>query len=190
MLLKFKNIIIKRYLLLALFTFLVSSCGDDSIAPTATITNNSAQIAAKKAKEDAKKKADEEAKRIAQEEEDRKRNKKYNITKYNPFKTFIFETEVKDDTKKTGIKTPLECCDLSTFTVKMVVLSGKDSVAWIIGKGGKKYSVKKGTKIGINNGKVIKIHDNGITVKEYISAGTEGKVSVKKEMLLPSDKRK
>lgn len=94
----------------------------------------------------------------------------------NPFQSYIIAKRF-DSEADVIIKGPLECCELSTFTVvAALVVSGDKPYALLNGPDSKRYIVHLGDKIGVNAGKVVHIDTTGITVRE-ITKDAEGNVA-------------
>ncbi len=83
--------------------------------------------------------------------------------KPDPFESFV---RVKLSADSDDISSPLESFDLSQLIVTGIVWATRDARALIEDPSGKGYIVGVGTAIGKNRGKVIKIEDNRVMVKE------------------------
>jgi Tfp pilus assembly protein PilP len=86
--------------------------------------------------------------------------------KTDPFKSFI---SIKDEIEGKAQEEPrtyLETLDISQLTVSGIVLSGKDSWALIRDSKGDGHVIKIETPIGKNRGKVVRITENEIIVRE------------------------
>lgn len=79
----------------------------------------------------------------------------------DPFKTIKINHELKID-----LTSPLEKWDLEQFTVVGILWGGKEPRAMIKDPEGKLFTVSKKTKIGKNNGQIIKIREGEIVVLE------------------------
>jgi type IV pilus assembly protein PilP len=90
----------------------------------------------------------------------------------NPFQTFIVK---RVPTGPTRVKDPLECCEIRVFRVQAVITGIDNPRALVLAPDGKRYSVKKGDRMGTRDGKVIAIEGKSITVKELIR-DADGKV--------------
>ncbi len=94
---------------------------------------------------------------------------KYDPTnKTDPFKAFIVvekELEEKEEEKKP--KTYLETLDISQLTVAAIVLSSKGNWALVRDSKGEGHPIKVGTPIGRRRGRVIRILDKEVVVREY-----------------------
>ncbi|MBI5886471.1 MAG: pilus assembly protein PilP [Deltaproteobacteria bacterium] len=94
----------------------------------------------------------------------------------NPFQSYIIAKRL-DNADDVIIKGPLECCELSTFTVvAALVVAGDKPYALVSGPDAKRYIVHLGDKVGVNGGKVVHIDTTGITVREIIK-DAEGNVA-------------
>lgn len=88
--------------------------------------------------------------------------------KADPFKAFIVvkeELEEKEEEKKP--KTYLETLDISQLTVAAIVLSDKGNWALVRDSKGEGHPIKVGTPIGRRRGRVIRILDKEVVVREY-----------------------
>ncbi len=83
--------------------------------------------------------------------------------KPDPFESFV---RVKLSASSDEISSPLERFDLSQLIVTGIIWATRNARALIEDPSGKGYIVGVGTAIGKNRGKVIKIEDNRILVKE------------------------
>jgi type IV pilus assembly protein PilP len=90
----------------------------------------------------------------------------------NPFQTFIVK---RVPTGPTRVKDPLECCEIRVFRVLAVITGIDDPRALVLAPDGKRYSVKKGDRMGTRDGKVLSIEGKSIIVKELIK-DEDGKV--------------
>ncbi len=96
--------------------------------------------------------------------------------KLDPFISPIAKATKKETTKKGKKKritrklTPLEKLDLSQIKLVAVITmkSRKRNVAMVQESSGKGYMVKVGTYIGTNSGRIIKIQNDRIIIKEQI----------------------
>lgn len=104
-----------------------------------------------------------------------------------------FEPLFRD--KRSGVKkskkikrtprTPLERIDLSQLKLVGIVLAASGNRALVEESSGKGYVIKKGTYIGINGGKIVKIQKEAIYVEEKFEDYT-GKIQTqKRELKLP-----
>ncbi len=83
--------------------------------------------------------------------------------KPDPFESFV---RVKLSAGSDDISSPLERFDLSQLIVTGIIWATRNARALIEDPSGKGYIVGVGTAIGKNRGKVIKIEDNRVLVKE------------------------
>ena len=83
--------------------------------------------------------------------------------KPDPFESFV---RVKLSADSDDISSPLERFDLSQLIVTGIIWATRSARALIEDPSGKGYIVGVGTAIGKNRGKVIKIEDNRVLVKE------------------------
>ena len=84
------------------------------------------------------------------------------IGKRDPFRSFVLERKrMADDPKG-----PLEQFDLSQLSITGVVWQSGNRRALVIDPSGQGYIVAEGDRIGKNNGHIITIGDNRMTVRE------------------------
>ena len=82
--------------------------------------------------------------------------------KIDPFKSYV-RREVTLDSDESS---PLERFDLSQLTVMGIIWGVDEPRALIKDPTGKGYIVKAGTPIGKNKGRILRIEDNKVVVKE------------------------
>ena len=83
--------------------------------------------------------------------------------KRDPFRSFIRLVGFMDEE---GVTAPLERFDLSQLLVTAIVWGNEEPRALVQDPSGKEYIVSEGTSIGKNKGKVVRIEDNLVLVKE------------------------
>lgn len=86
----------------------------------------------------------------------------------NPFQSHIILMKAAPGASQ-KIRGPLECCEISMFKVmaSVVGVSDAEGFALIQAPDGKRYVVRRGDVLGARDGKVIKIHSNGIMIREF-----------------------
>ena len=84
--------------------------------------------------------------------------------KRDPFRSF--EWERPDRQGPDGLRGPLEQFDLSQLDLVAVVWRTDNAKALIMDPSGQSYIVGQGTRIGKNEGHVLRIEDNELVVKE------------------------
>ena len=84
--------------------------------------------------------------------------------KRDPFRSF--EWERADRQGPDGLRGPLEKFDLSQLDLVAVVWRTENAKALIKDPSGQSYIVGHGTRIGKNEGHVLRIEDNELVVKE------------------------
>lgn len=114
---------------------------------------------------------------------------KYDPTgKVDPFEPLFREKPVlakKTKRKKRRPQTPLERIDISQLKLVGIILASSGNRALVEESSGKGYVIRKGTYIGTNSGKVVKIKKETVIVEEEIEDIT-GKIAVRKrEIKLP-----
>ncbi len=91
------------------------------------------------------------------------------IGKIDPFEPLFREKPVsvkKNKDKKRIPRTPLERIDLSQLKLVGIILASSGNRALVEESSGKGYVIKKGTYIGVNSGKVVKIKKEKVVVEE------------------------
>jgi type IV pilus assembly protein PilP len=89
--------------------------------------------------------------------------------KIDPFEPLFKEKPVslkKKKNKKRIPRTPLERIDLSQLKLVGIILASSGNRALVEESSGKGYVIKKGTFIGVNSGKVVKIKKEKVVVEE------------------------
>ena len=108
--------------------------------------------------------------------------------KIDPFEPLFREkpTAVKKMRRKKRVpRTPLERIDLAQLKLVGIILAGSGNRAMVEDASGKGYVIKKGTYIGTNAGKVVKIQKEIVTVAEEFE-DVFGKVKTRnRELKLP-----
>jgi type IV pilus assembly protein PilP len=84
--------------------------------------------------------------------------------KADPFRSFVkvFLSQQDEDSPST----PLERFDLSQLKVTAVIWGSENARALITDPSGKGYIISEGTAIGKNSGRVVRIDDGLVVVKE------------------------
>ncbi len=83
--------------------------------------------------------------------------------KPDPFKSYLKQIQLVEDTDALS---PLERFDLSQLTVTGIIWATKEARALVEDPTGKGYIVAEGAGIGKNKGRVVRIDDNRVVVKE------------------------
>ncbi len=89
--------------------------------------------------------------------------------KIDPFEPLFKQTQVvvkKKKNKKRIPRTPLERIDLGQLKLVGIIMASSGNRALVEESSGKGYVIKKGTYIGINSGKVVKIKKEKVVVEE------------------------
>lgn len=93
--------------------------------------------------------------------------------------------EAKGEVREKRTKTPLEKIELDQLALKAIILAPSGNKALVEESTGKGYIISKGTYIGRNEGRVVKILKDRIVVEE-LTENFEGKMVAKeKEIKLP-----
>ncbi|MBI5969579.1 MAG: pilus assembly protein PilP [Deltaproteobacteria bacterium] len=93
----------------------------------------------------------------------------------NPFLSYIIVRRETEGVDIKAVKGPLQCCDISVFRIQAVKTGGAKPKAVVLAPDGKRYMVGIGDAIGMMDGKIIKIDENGMMVKEF-TKDPDGKV--------------
>ena len=108
--------------------------------------------------------------------------------KVDPFKPLFQEKPKlakKSKRKKRLPQTPLERIDISQLKLVGIILASSGNRALVEESTGKGYVIKKGTYIGTNSGRVIKINKETVIVEEEIE-DVSGKIAIRKrEIKIP-----
>ena len=114
---------------------------------------------------------------------------KYDPTgKPDPFEPLFQDKPVlakKKKRKKRLPQTPLERIDLSQLRLVGIILASSGNRALVEESSGKGYVIKKGTYIGINAGKVVKIKKETVIVEEEFEDVYGKTATRKREIKLP-----
>ena len=101
-------------------------------------------------------------------EDDAKVGYSYDPTnKVDPFKSFIVVKRELEEAEKEKPKTYLETLDISQVSLSAIVLTDKGNWALVRDSTGDGHVIKAGTFIGRRGGKVIKILEKEVIVREY-----------------------
>jgi type IV pilus assembly protein PilP len=113
-------------------------------------------------------------------------NVKYNPAgKIDPFQPLFRAKQVltqKKKRKKRLPQTPLERIDISQLKLVGIVLASSGNLALVEESSGKGYVIKKGTYIGINSGKVVRIKKETIVIEEEFE-DVFGKVATRQRQI-------
>lgn len=104
----------------------------------------------------------------------------------DPFKPFDFSVKVSVDTSVP----PLQRFSLGQLKVSAILLGGDDPSAMVETEEGMGYPVKKGTKIGLDNGEVIEIVRDKVLIRERFTDFTGAVTKRTVEMMLHGDTKK
>ena len=84
--------------------------------------------------------------------------------KVDPFRSFVLS--LQRPSEGSTASTPLERFDLSQLRLTGVIWGNQQPRALVMDPRGKAYIVGEGTAIGKNEGRIVRISDVGVTVKE------------------------
>ena len=99
--------------------------------------------------------------------------------KIDPFEPLFKDTPVFRKKKKKRIpRTPLEKLSLGQLKLVAIIRAPSGNKALVEESSGKGYVIKKGTYIGLNSGKIIKIEKNNIIIEEEFQ-GIQGNIEVR-----------
>ena len=105
--------------------------------------------------------------------------------KPDPFRPFI---QIGEKTGKAGehqevvVLPPLQRFGTEAFRLTGIVLTGSKRIAMVVAPEGKRHILRRGTRIGINNGRVIKILSDSVIVLEEIK-DFEGNINTERIIL-------
>ena len=140
-----------------LFLFFITGCSGGTSPPSVTQKVKPSPAAKQKA---------DPVKVAEQKEPEKKEEPEYTYNpagKADPFKPFIQLTSAK--ASKIPL-TPLQKYDISSLKLVAIIAAPEGSVALVEDSAGKGYFLKKGTLIGKNDGKVIKILKDRVIIEE------------------------
>jgi len=141
-----------------LFLFFITGCSGGTSPPS--VTQKVKPSAAAKQKADPVKVAEKK-------EPEKKEEPEYTYNpagKADPFKPFIQLTAARGPSKIP--LTPLQKYDTSSLKLVAIIAAPEGSVALVEDSAGKGYFLKKGTLVGKNDGKVIKIMKDRVIIEE------------------------
>jgi type IV pilus assembly protein PilP len=93
--------------------------------------------------------------------------------------------DAKGEVREKRTKTPLEKIEFDQLKLRAIIIAPSGNKALVEESSGKGYIIRKGTYIGRNDGKVIKILKDKVVVEE-LTENFEGKMTTKeKEIKLP-----
>lgn len=107
--------------------------------------------------------------------------------KIDPFASiFSYKPSAQNDKKKKRLipLTPIEKVDLSQLKLVGIISASSGNKALVEDASGKGFVIKKGTRIGINSGRVIKILKDRVVVEEEAESILGETSLVKKELKL------
>jgi len=103
--------------------------------------------------------------------------------KIDPFEPLFKDTPVFRKKKKKRIpRTPLEKLSLGQLKLVAIIRASSGNKALVEESSGKGYVIKKGTYIGLNSGKIIKIEKDNIIIEEEIQ-DIQGNIEVRQREL-------
>ena len=103
--------------------------------------------------------------------------------KIDPFEPLFKDTPVFRKKKKKRIpRTPLEKLSLGQLKLVAIIRAQSGNKALVEESSGKGYVIKKGTYIGLNSGKIVKIEKDNIIIEEEIQ-DIEGNIIVRQREL-------
>jgi len=146
-----------------LFLFFITGCSGGTSPPSVTQKVKPSPVAKQKA--DPAKVAEKTEPQKKEPEKKEEAEYTYNPAgKADPFKPFIQLTAAR---RPSGIPlTPLQKYDVSSLKLVAVIAAPEGSVALVEDSAGKGYFLKKGTLVGKNDGKVIKILKDRVIIEE------------------------
>jgi len=160
------NPILKKILFLGAVAILLSSCGQESAPPPIMKAAVKPAVAAPG--------ADKTAGVAVTAVEAKLRN---------PFLSYILVRRETEGMEKKTVRGPLQCCEISVFKIQAIMTSGKNPKVMLLAPDGKRYMVGIGDTIGTQDGKIIKIDEKGLLIREY-TKDSEGKVVLTNDVVL------
>jgi type IV pilus assembly protein PilP len=140
------------------FLFFMAGCGGGTVPPP-PIKGEAPKAAAKKV----------EAAKVPEKIEPEKKVEPefhYNpLGKADPFKPFIELTPVRERVRTTPL-TPLQKYDISQLKLVAIITAPEGNIALVEDSAGRGYFIKRGTEIGKNEGKVVKILKDRVIIEE------------------------
>lgn len=137
---------------------LMAGCGEGP-APPSSIKGEAPKAAPKKV----------EPAKVAEKMEPEKKEEpefQYNpLGKPDPFKPFIELTPVRERVRTTPL-TPLQKYDISQLKLVAIISAPEGNIALVEDSAGRGYFIKRGTEIGKNDGKVVKILKDRVIIEE------------------------
>ena len=110
--------------------------------------------------------------------------------KVNPDDSRKLNSSAKPGKKmKSSPLSPLEITELKYFKLMGVMLSDSGNIAIVKDRYGKEYIVAKGSRIGNNSGRVIRILGQKIIVEEQHRDKKGDLIKVRKELVLPGERK-
>ena len=146
-----------------LFLFFITGCSGGTSPPS--VTQKVKPSAAAKQKADPVKVA--EKKEPEKKEPEKKEEPEYTynpVGKADPFRPFIQLTPAKGPSKIP--QTPLQKYDISSLKLVAIIAAPEGSVGLVEDSAGKGYFLKKGTLVGKNDGKVMRILKDRVIIEE------------------------
>jgi type IV pilus assembly protein PilP len=106
------------------------------------------------------------------------------VGRRDPFENPLKEIAVPQMKNEEAL-TPLQKVDLSQLRIVGIIIGRGDPAAMVVGPGGKSYILKKGVKVGKNDGVVVGIDAEKVTIREkYYDFSGEMRTSIQ-ELELP-----
>jgi len=107
----------------------------------------------------------------------------------NPFQSHIVLAKAAPGAAQKA-KGPLECCEISMFKVLAAVVGVSDSegFALVQAPDGKRYVVRRGDIMGAREGRVTRINDKGLVIRE-VTRDEDGKVKSTEDIELKLEKK-
>jgi Tfp pilus assembly protein PilP len=140
-----------------LFFFLITGCSGGTSPPGVTQKVKPSSAAKQKA----------DPVKVAEKKDPEKKEEEYTYNpagKADPFRPFIQLTTVRGVSKVP--LTPLQKYDTSSLKLVAIIAAPEGSVALVEDSAGKGYFLKKGTLVGKNDGKVMKILKDRVIIEE------------------------
>lgn len=91
----------------------------------------------------------------------------FNPPERDPFSSLVLKAKQAEKVKKKGLS-PLESYSVDEFKLIAIVWDRHDKYAMVTVPDGKSYTLKEGMKVGIHDGKVLRIEPGSVHIREYI----------------------
>ncbi len=91
----------------------------------------------------------------------------FNPPERDPFSSLVLKAKEAEKARKKGVS-PLETYSVDEFRLIAIVWNRDDKYAMVTAPDGKSYTIKEGMRVGIHDGKVLRIEPVSVHIREYI----------------------